>query len=155
MVQIIAYTGQEGRKLNLLRNFSRLSLSNSNLTYIDFEETSAYSTSASAKAVSQDAHQYTGFKPFSMYPLLYISPKTLTCSASYSGLIVKYGFSQFPRTPKRRNSFSCPLRFLCANSLHFALNSPSVIECLPPLIFFTTAFSIGNPCPSYPGTIGA
>ena len=31
--------------------------SNSNLTYIDFEEMSAYSTSASARAVSHEAHQ--------------------------------------------------------------------------------------------------
>ena len=34
-----------------------------NFTYIDVVFTSAYSISASANAVSQSVHQYTGFRP--------------------------------------------------------------------------------------------
>ena len=57
VVQIMAYIGF----VFPFKIFSLIFLveasSNSNLTYIDLDETSAYSTSASARAVSQEEHQ--------------------------------------------------------------------------------------------------
>lgn len=44
-------------------------LSIGNLTYIDVDFTSLYSISASASAVSQSVHQYTGFLPLYIYPI--------------------------------------------------------------------------------------
>ena len=56
-----------------------------NLTYADVFLESLYSISASAKAVSQSVHQYTGFNPLYIYPFLYISANTPICFASICG----------------------------------------------------------------------
>lgn len=68
VVQMIAYKSLLLSNPADLNAFFLSSSSNLNLTYIEVDVWSAYSTSASASAVSQDAHQYTGLSPFSMYP---------------------------------------------------------------------------------------
>src|SRR5258706_10627939 len=72
-----------------------------NLTYTLGDLWSAYSTSASASAVRQVAHQYTGFLPRYTNPSPTISANAPMISASYSWLIVRYGCSQSPNTPSR------------------------------------------------------
>src|SRR3989338_8770605 len=85
-----------------------------NLTYIEEDFLSSYSTSASASAVSQAAHQLTGFRSLYIYPFSTSFANDLTISASYFFESVRYGLSQSPEIPSLLNSSFCIATYFIA-----------------------------------------
>ena len=75
-----------------------------NATVIDGSVRSSYSTSASASAVRQVQHQSTALNPNVTSPLAAKTPKARAISAWYEKSIVRYGFCQVPRMPRRMKS---------------------------------------------------
>src|SRR3990167_4343733 len=85
-----------------LKHFSTFTTSNA--TSIAGDIFSLYSTSASANAEPHAVHQCTGFCPRCKCPFATIFESARTAFASYFESIVKYGFCQSPKTPKRSKS---------------------------------------------------
>ena len=79
VVQIITNTFLPFRAGRYLFIFSS---STSNFTNTEGDSLSAYSTSASASAVTHEWHQWTGFLPLYTYPLLTNSANSLTIAPS-------------------------------------------------------------------------
>src|SRR4030066_1140586 len=122
-----------------------------NFTYTDGDVSSEYSTSASARAVSHDIHQSTGFFLLYTPPFSTNLPNSLMIVASYEWSMVRYGESQSANTPSRLNSSRCIFTYFSAYSRHSFLISCLLIPFFLGPSCLSTWCSIGSPWQSLPG----